>query len=89
MLVINLQTDGAELHLNSNRQKKPGVNKEAEFFDPENIEGFCIENRHRPPKLPILNRIVGKKDRKCERLFNLLQIVAIDPKNVVLILNNT
>lgn len=87
MLVINLQTDGAKLHLNGNCQKKSGVNKEAEFFDPENIEGFCIENRHRSPKLPILNRIAGKKERKCQRLFNLLQIVAIDPKFLMLILN--
>lgn len=87
MLIINLQTDGTELHLNSHREKKPGVNKVAEFFDPENIEGRCVENRHRFTKLPILNRIVLKKAWKCQRLFNLLQIVAINQEFLMLILN--
>lgn len=58
MFVINLQTNGAELHLNGNGKKKTRVNKVAEFFDPENTKGFCVENRHCATKVPILKRIV-------------------------------
>lgn len=50
MLIINLQTDGAHLHLYSKGQKKAGVKEKAKFFYLKNTERLAVEERHNGSK---------------------------------------